>query len=88
MGPDDIAIQVQLSVQRPLAGKPTEWPLRVRGTDVVGGIEGIPASIGVYQRFGRVGRYDVYAFVFFGRAHPTARQLARANSELRTGRLP
>jgi hypothetical protein len=40
----------------------------------------------VFQRFVRTGTLERFLFVWFGRAHPTRRQLARANAELRTVR--
>lgn len=87
--PDGIAIQISLAIEHPIVAKRrTAWPLQVRTRDVVAPFEGLPGRIGVYQSFARVGRYEVYLFVFFGRSRPSARQLAAANAELGTARLP
>jgi hypothetical protein len=51
------------------------------------GFEGLPRRIGVYQASTRVGARELFVFVFFGRGQPTARQLSRANTELRRARL-
>ena len=83
---DGIAIQLLLARESYPSAKPFVWPPRVTLGDR-GGIEGVPARYGVYQRFGRVGALEVYAWVFFGRAQPTANQLARANAELASVRL-
>ena len=61
------------------------WPPTIRSRDV-GGLEGVPPRNGLYQRFARYGRVEAYVFAFFGRAHPTASQLAAANAELATVR--
>jgi hypothetical protein len=87
--PDGIAIQVALATERPQVAKRTlTWPPQLRAGDVVAGFEGVSGRIGVYQHFARVGRYEVYLWVFFGRSRPSGRQLAAANAELRTARLP
>jgi hypothetical protein len=62
------------------------WPPTVHARDV-GGLEGIPPRNGVYQHFGTYDRVEAYVFAFFGRAHPTAAQLAAANAEIATVRL-
>jgi hypothetical protein len=85
--PNGIAIQVLLTVEHPPVAKPMRWPPRIDSRDVAAPFEGLPRRIGVFQWLGRVGRYEPYVFVFFGRPHPTARQLARANDELSTARL-
>jgi hypothetical protein len=83
-----IVIQLSVALEHPpVASRRTGWPLRVdRGR--VGGLEGVPARIGVYQIFARVDERGVYAFVFFGRSRPSAPQLAAANAELRAAKLP
>jgi len=52
------------------------------------GIEGVSSRYGVFQLFARFGKVDAYVWAFFGRAHPTAAQLAAANAELHTVKLP
>jgi hypothetical protein len=42
----------------------------------------------VIQRSGRLRGFTTYLFVFFGRARPTAAQLARAQAELARVDLP
>ena len=64
------------------------WPPVILSRDVVGPIEGGPERIGSVQRFGVVHGLNAYLYLFFGRRHPTASQLARVNAELRTTRLP
>jgi hypothetical protein len=86
--PSGIAIQVTLIWEHPLVAKDRlVWPPRVRAPDVNGPFEGLPRRIGVYQRFARVGRHEVYVWVFFGRSRPTRSQLARANRELAAAQL-
>ncbi|HKS79013.1 MAG TPA: hypothetical protein VJQ07_09125 [Gaiellaceae bacterium] len=63
-----------------------KWPPRIRARDVTAGFEGVPDRYGVFQRLVRTGSLDHSLFVWFGRAHPTRRQLARANAELLTVR--
>jgi hypothetical protein len=83
-----IAIQVSLALERPAVAKQAlAWPPRVELADI-GGLEGVPDRIGVYQRFARVGRFEAYVFVFFGRSRPTAAQLAASNAELRAAQMP
>jgi len=78
--PDGIVIQLTVLSD---ASTQARWP-RIRPKDVAAGFEGVPKRYGVFQ-FGDQGRS---AFVWFGRAHPTRRQLARANAELRTAGAP
>ena len=85
--PDGVVIQVTRIVERPLVAKRAlVWPPTVR-SDQVASLEGLPARIGVYQRFARVGATEITMFVFFGRAHTTAAQLEAANDELRSSRI-
>ena len=82
-----IVIKVTRTVEKPLvATKTLAWPPTVVARQV-SGLEGVPARIGVYQRFARVGNSEVMVFVYFGRAHPTAAQLKAANAELQTSQL-
>jgi len=64
------------------------WPPHIRGREVVGPFEGGPAWISSAQRSGVLHGFDASLYVFFGRRHPSWAQLARANAELRTARLP
>jgi hypothetical protein len=79
-------IQLQNGTERPLVTRPAPWPPRIRARDVVGPFEGEPAKYGVFQYSARTGSVERSVFVWFGREHPTAQQLARANAELRTSR--
>lgn len=82
-------ISIQLLLGRPQSKGPAlAWPPRLHRRDVVGPIEGGPARIGSVQKFGRLQSFDAYLNVFFGRRHPTATQLARANGELASAKLP
>jgi hypothetical protein len=85
---DGIAIHLTLSREGGTMLKRLFWPPRLRPRDVVGPIEGGPERIGFVGRFGRVGHSDAYLYVFFGRRRPTLAQVARANAELRSARLP
>jgi hypothetical protein len=82
--PDGIVIQLTNVRERPLHMRPGTWPPRVRARDVTGPFEGEPRRFGVFQFTVRTGTVERSLFVWFGRMHPTARQLARANAELRT----
>ena len=83
-----IAIQVSLIHERPVtATRALIWPPHVAAADV-GGLEGVSNRIGVYQRFARVGEFEVQVFVFFGKSQPTTSQLVAANKELHATRLP
>jgi hypothetical protein len=86
--PDGIVIQLTDARERPPYGRPGSWPTRIRASQVISGpFEGTPAHISYTQLVVR-SPHDVehFLFVWFGRAHPTAQQLARANAELRTAR--
>ena len=84
--PGGIVIQLSNSRERPERARAGRWPPRIRVSQVVGPFEGEPARYGVFQTFRRTGDIERYLFVWFGRAHPTRRQLERANAELRTVR--
>ena len=86
--PDGIAVEVVLSVERPLTAQRTiAWPPRITAARL-SGIEGIPNKVGVYQLFTRVaGGKEAYVWAFFGRGRPTRSQIARANAELATVRF-
>jgi hypothetical protein len=66
---------------RPPLGR---WPPRIRRTDLHIGAEGVPRRYSYAQWFVRAGGVEHHLWVWFGRAHPTRQQLARANVELRT----
>jgi hypothetical protein len=84
-----VAIQVSLIRESPAVAKEAlAWPPQVRAADLVSPFEGLPSRIGVYQRFARMGAYEVYILVLFGRSRPDGRQLAAANAELRSAKLP
>ena len=79
-------IQLSNGRERPSRAPTGEWPPRIRARDLTVGFEGEPDRYGVFQRFVRTGTLERFLFVWFGRAHPTRHQLARANAELRTVR--
>ena len=84
---DGIILQVTISSGTRLVGRRAgAWPPVIRPGNL-SGIEGVSSRYGVFQLFARYGRRDVYVWAFFGRAHPTAAQLASANAELRSVRL-
>lgn len=86
--PGGILIQLgNARAERPAKARLGSWPPRIRRKAVQpGGVEGIPPRVGWAQWFIRSGRIEHYLWVWFGRVHPTRRQLARANAELRTAR--
>lgn len=85
--PDGIVIQVTNARERPARVPRGAWPPRLRASQVVGPFEGEPPRFGVIQFEARTrDGVEHSLFVSFGRAHPTRRQLARANAELRTVR--
>jgi hypothetical protein len=84
----DIAIQLTVTIERPIRTKRTfAWPPRVTGRTVAAPFEGLPGRIGVYQGATVVGRRELSVIVFFGRPIPTTRQLKRANAELQRARF-
>lgn len=85
--PNGIVIQLSKGRERPAYGPRGSWPPRLRRSQVVAPFEGAPRLIGVIQLSARLRNGVEYSvFAWFGRAHPTRRQLARANTELRTVR--
>lgn len=87
--PDGVVIQLSVGVEHPRRSAPEpHWPVRIERASITAGLEGVPARFGVFQGSARAGGFDVGVFVFFGRARPTPRQLAAAESMLRSARLP
>lgn len=86
--PGGIVIQLTDARERPPYGRRGSWPPELRASDVIRGpFEGAPARISMIERVVRSGNgVEHFLDVWFGRARPTARQLARANAELRTVR--
>jgi len=82
--PGGIVIQIVYARERPDRAQVGSWPPHIRARDVSAGFEGEPDRYGVFQTFIRTGHLERSLFVWFGRPHPTRRQLARANAELRT----
>jgi hypothetical protein len=81
--PGGIVVQVTNGRERPAYGRLGSWPPRIRASQVVGPFEGEPPRFGVAQVEVRTrDGVEHSLFVSFGRAHPTPRQLARANAEL------
>jgi hypothetical protein len=85
--PGGIVIQLTNGRERPAYGPRQSWPPRLRASQVVSPFEGAPRRVGVIQYTARTrDGVEHFLFVWFGRAHPTQHQLARANAELRTAR--
>jgi hypothetical protein len=85
--PSGIVIQLSNGRDWPAYGRRGSWPPRLRASQAVGPFEGEPARFSVIQLMVRSrDGVEHFLFVWFGRAHPTRRQLARANAELRTAR--
>ena len=88
MAPGDILITITVTEERPLRVSTTfAWPPRLERRRVHSPLEGLPARIGGYQGSTRVGTREVFVKVYFGRPHPTDRQLRRTNAELRRARI-
>jgi hypothetical protein len=81
-----IVIQLVDARERPARIAPGKWPVRIRRSEVGAGGEGVPRRFGAVQRAVRSAGVEHLLYVWFGRAHPTRAQLARANAELRTVR--
>jgi hypothetical protein len=80
-------IQLSNGRERPSRVPSGRWPQRLRASLAVSPFEGAPARISVIQLAARTpDGVEHYLFVWFGRAHPSRSQLARANAELRTVR--
>jgi hypothetical protein len=86
LSPGGIVIQLTQVRERPDRAPVGTWPPRIGARDVTVGFEGEPDRYGVFQTFVRAGHLERSLFVWFGRSHPTRRQLSRANAELRTAR--
>jgi hypothetical protein len=85
---DGVAMQLVLARERPRSWEhPLRWRPRLRAEET-GNFEGLPTRIGTIQRAGRLHGFYASLVVFFGRPHPTPQQLARAEAELATARLP
>ena len=85
--PSGIVIQLTNGRERPAYGPRGSWPPRLRASQVVGPFEGEPPRFSVIQLARRTrDGVEHFLFVWFGRAHPTRHQLARANAELSTAR--
>jgi hypothetical protein len=83
-----IAIQITAAIEHPIRlRREFAWPPQVTGADVTAGFEGLPGRVGVFQGSTLTHGREVSFFVWFGRSHPTAGQLDRANSELRRTRF-
>jgi hypothetical protein len=83
-----VAIFLLLAGETHPPTNPLAWPPRLRARDIGGPIEGAPRRIGTFQRAGLLGRYGAQLFVYFGRRHPTQRQLRHAQAELNSAKLP
>ena len=83
--PNGILIQLSNARERPDRAPAGKWPPRIRADKITAGGEGVSNRYGHFETSIRTGRLERYLFVWFGRAHPTRHQLARANAELRTG---
>jgi hypothetical protein len=86
LSPNGIVIQLTIVRQRVTHPSSGSWPPLIRAAGVHSPFEGEPPRFSVFQAFIRSGHIQRFLFVWFGRAHPTRRQLARANAELRTAR--
>jgi len=81
-------IYLSLAKERFRFRSPLVWPPRLRAKDVVSPVEGHAARFGLISRGGHLHGYSAGLYVWFGRPHPTLQQLARAQAELATAKLP
>ena len=79
--PEGIVVQLS-AVRERHSSSAGSWPPRIRSRDVKAGFEGVPRRYGAFQSSVRAGRIERSIYVWFGRAHPTPTQLAKANAEL------
>lgn len=79
---DGVVIQLLNGREQPSRARPASWPPRL--VPIEGPFEGVPARYGLAEGSGRTGTVEWSLYVWFGRAQPTRRQLARATAELRT----
>lgn len=79
---DGIVIQVLNARESPSRLPSASWPPRI--VPHPGPFDGVPARFSLYGKSGRTGATEWSLYVWFGRRHPTAVQLARATAELRT----
>jgi hypothetical protein len=85
--PDGIAIELELTRPFHPAWGRLRWPPRITRKRIVW-LEGVPMRFGGFIATGRLRGLDVTVWIYFGRRQPTVRQMARAEHELRTARLP
>jgi hypothetical protein len=82
-------IAIVLTLEPPVRHARREMPSPPRiGGRVGGPFELAPSRVGGFVTGGRLHGFDVSLWVFFGRRHPSRRQIARAEAELRSARLP
>jgi hypothetical protein len=85
---DGVVIYLSLAKERFRFRNPVIWPPRLHARDVVSPVEGHAARFGLISRGGHLHGYSAGLYVWFGRPHPTLQQLARAQAELETAKLP
>jgi len=83
-----VAIYLSLAKERFHFRSPLRWPPRLHMHDVVSPVEGHAPRFGLISRGGHLHGYSAGLYVWFGRPHPTPRQLERAQAELETAKLP
>src|SRR4051812_47985784 len=88
IGPGGIVIYLGLSAETYREPRVLRWPPVLRGRQVVSSVEGHAARFSLFGRGGRLHGFNAGLYVWFGRPHPTARQLARAQAELDSAKLP
>ena len=80
---DGIVIQLTVATEPRVHFRAVRWPTQITAADVLSGFEGVPARYGFVQQYTHTGRVEHLLWVWFGRARPTAAQLAAANAQLR-----
>jgi hypothetical protein len=88
IGADGVVIFLSLSREHFRFPNTLRWPPRLTVRNVVSPVEGHAPRFGLYSRGGRLHGLSAGLYVWFGRPHPTARQLARGQAELSSAHLP
>jgi len=86
--PSGIVISVLLGKEPRPPRHAMPWPPVLHANAIGGPIEDAPSRIGYFGQGGRLRGFSASLFVYFGRLHPTKHQIARAQVELNSAKLP
>jgi len=88
MDRNGIAIFLSLSKERFRQPRAIRWPPRLRLRAIVSPVEGHASRFSLFSLGGRLHGLDAGLYVWFGRPHPTRGQIARAQAELDSAKIP